>query len=132
MALFHSQTIEQLAEIIADRRWSVQWSSAVPIHTGGPKKPLFSVHDTNMARFLEPDQPLYILTHPSKDDNSLAPYETVEKIAAKNLKEMRTVQPKGPYLIGGFCFWAIVALEMAHQLTKQGEEVSLLFLVEPS
>ncbi|MBI5099966.1 MAG: amino acid adenylation domain-containing protein, partial [Nitrospirae bacterium] len=131
MALFHNQTIERLAEIIADRRWSVHWSSAVPIHTGGSKKPLFTVHDTNMARFLEPDQPLYILTHPSKDEN-LAPYSTVEKMAAKNLHEMRTVQPKGPYIIGGYCFWAIVALEMAHQLTKQGDEVSLLFLVEPS
>ena len=131
MALFHSQTIERLAEIIADRRWSVQWSSPVPIHTGGPKKPLFSVHDSHMARFLEPDQPLYILTHPSKDEN-LAPYKTVEKIAANNIKEIRTVQQKGPYFIAGYCFWAIVALEMAHQLTKQGEEVSLLFLVEPS
>ncbi len=131
MALFHNQTIERLAKIIAERRWSVQWPSAVPIHTGGSKKPLFTVHDTNMARFLEPDQPLYILTHPTKDEN-LAPYNTVEKMAAKNLHEMRTVQPKGPYIIGGYCFWAIVALEMVHQLTKQGEEVPLLFLVEPS
>jgi aspartate racemase len=131
MALFHNQTIERLAEIIANKKWSMQWSSAVPIHTGGPKKPLFSVHDSNMARFLEPDQPLYILTHPSKDEN-LAPYNTVEKIAANNIKEIRMVQPKGPYIIGGYCFWAIVALEMANQLKKQGEEVSLLFLVEPS
>jgi amino acid adenylation domain-containing protein len=131
MALFHNQTIEQLAEIIAAKRWSVEWSSVVPIHIGGSKKPLFSVHDTNLTRFLEPDQPFYILTHPSKDEN-LSPYSTVEKIAAKNLKEMRTIQPRGPYIIGGFCFWAVVALEMVHQLIKQGEKVSLLFLVDPS
>lgn len=131
MALFHNQTIERLANIIADNKWAVQWSSAVPINTNGSKKPLFSVHDTNMARYLEPDQPLYILTRPTKDDN-LAHYPTLEIIAANNIKEIRAIQPKGPYIIGGFCLWAIVALEMAYQLTIQGEEVSLLFLVDPT
>ena len=130
MALFHNPTIEQLSRIIMSKTWSVNWSSVVKIRERGSKIPLFSVHDTNLSRFLDSDQPLYILTHPNKDED-LAPYNTVEEIAARNILEMRTVQPKGPYIITGYCFWAVVALEMAHQLIKQGDEVPFLFLVEP-
>ena len=130
MALFHNPTIEQLSRIIINKSSSYKWPAIVKICASGSKIPLFSVYNTHLARFLEPDQPFYILTCPSKDEN-LDPYDTIEKIAALNIKEMRTVQPKGPYLIIGYCFWAIVTLEMAHQLIKQGDEVPVLFLVEP-
>jgi len=43
---------------------------------------------------------------------------------------LRTLQPKGPYLLGGHCVGGVVALEMAQQLTKQGEEVKLLALLD--
>ena len=39
---------------------------------------------------------------------------------------MREVQPPGPWYITGYCFGAIVAFEMAQQLTAAGEEVRLL------
>jgi len=130
MALFHNPTIEQLANIINSRNWSVKWSPIVRIRERGSNIPLFSVHDTNMSRFLESEQPIYILTHPNKDED-LAPYHTVEEIASRNILEMRTVQPKGPYIITGYCFWAVIALEMAQQLIKQGDDVPLLFLIEP-
>lgn len=131
MAVFHNPTIEQMADIILKDRWAVSWASVVPINAAGSKPPLFWVHDTYLAHCLESDQPLYILSHPNQDEN-LAHYDTVEKIADKNLEELRNVQPKGPYFIGGYCFWAMVAIEIADKLIKQGEEVSLLFLVEPT
>ncbi|MEW6601861.1 MAG: phosphopantetheine-binding protein [Nitrospirota bacterium] len=130
MALFHNPTIEKLCVIITEKKWAVRWSSVVKVRESGSHIPLFCVHSANLARFMEPTQPLYILTRPSKDDN-LAPYSTIAKIAKKNILEMRTVRPKGPYVITGNCLWAVVALEMAHQLIMQGEEVPFLFLVEP-
>jgi aspartate racemase len=50
----------------------------------------------------------------------------VEEMAAHYIEEIRKVQPQGPYLLGGFCMGAYIALEMAHQLQAQGLEVALL------
>ncbi|UJR80236.1 type I polyketide synthase [Sandaracinus amylolyticus] len=58
------------------------------------------------------------------------PHETFEEMAHAYLTEMRTVQPHGPYMIGGFSGGGITAYEMAHQLRKAGEEVSLLLLLD--
>ena len=44
---------------------------------------------------------------------------------------MRTVQPRGPYSLGGYCFGGMVAFDMAQQLKKQKEEVALLVLLDP-
>jgi len=129
--LFQSPTIEQLAETIRKGDWSEQTSSPVKINPGAPKVPLFWVHDMFLAKHLEPDQPLYVVRHwiPDEEITSL---NTVGERAAHYLKEVRSVRPKGPYVLGGYCFSSVVALEMARQLIQQGEEVSFLFLVEPS
>jgi len=56
---------------------------------------------------------------------------TVEGVAAKMISLMRAEQPKGPYMLGGNCFGAKLAYEMAQQLVRAGERVSLLVLVHP-
>src|SRR5690606_38688682 len=53
-----------------------------------------------------------------------------EEMAADYLSEVRQVQPNGPYLLGGFSGGGIVAYEMAKQLLAQGEEVSLLVMLD--
>jgi thioesterase domain-containing protein len=40
--------------------------------------------------------------------------------------------PHGPYVLGGYCIGAVVAMEIARQLTKKGEVVAHLLLVDPS
>lgn len=51
-------------------------------------------------------------------------------MAAEYLKEMRSVQPFGPYKLCGSSFGGLIAFEMACQLTADGEEVSLLALFD--
>ena len=41
------------------------------------------------------------------------------------INEMRSIQPEGPYYLGGFCLGSYVALEMVHQLEADGQEVGL-------
>jgi surfactin synthase thioesterase subunit len=53
-------------------------------------------------------------------------------MAALYISEMRSLMPQGPYLVGGMCFGATVALEMARQLEDQGQKVALLMLFDPS
>ena len=43
---------------------------------------------------------------------------------------MRSVQPKGPYFIGGWSFGGWVAFEMAQQLQNAGEEIALLAVLD--
>ena len=46
------------------------------------------------------------------------------------LKTIRTVQPQGPYALGGLCFGGVIAFEMAQQLRINGEPVSLVALLD--
>jgi aspartate racemase len=43
---------------------------------------------------------------------------------------MCTLQPEGPYFLGGLSFGGLVALEMAQQLLAQGQKVALLALFD--
>lgn len=40
------------------------------------------------------------------------------------------IQPKGPYRLGGICLGGLVSFEMAQQLKAEGQEVSLLLLID--
>jgi len=50
----------------------------------------------------------------------------VEKMAAIHIEKIKTVQPKGPYYLAGWCVGGMVAYELAAQLEKMGEEVKFL------
>ncbi|MFP2932202.1 thioesterase domain-containing protein, partial [Pyxidicoccus sp. 3LG] len=45
-------------------------------------------------------------------------------------KALRTVQPSGPYFLGGWSLGGVIAYEMARQLRASGETVALLALVD--
>jgi len=53
-------------------------------------------------------------------------------MAADYIKEIGTIQPEGPYFLGGYSFGGLVAFEMAHQLHKQGQKVALLVVIDPA
>jgi aspartate racemase len=133
-ALYQAATVEQLAKLIIQPSSPNPLISLVPIQTTGSKPAFFWVHGDSSGAFLPrclgPDQPLFGLGHQSHDGKP-ARYTEVETIAAHYLEEIRTVQPEGPYFLGGYSFGGTVAVEMAQQLKRQGEEVSVLFLLDP-
>jgi hypothetical protein len=55
----------------------------------------------------------------------------VDTIAAYYLREMRRVQPTGPFFLGGYSFGGVVALEVARQARSVGDHVGLLVLLDP-
>jgi amino acid adenylation domain-containing protein len=59
------------------------------------------------------------------------PDRRVQDIAARFVTAARSVQPDGPYRIGGFSFGARIAYDMAQELRAQGEEVAVLVLIDP-
>ena len=66
-----------------------------------------------------------------QDVLSLGEAPTLEGIAACLLRKILTMQPEGPYTIGGLCLGGILAYEIAFQLQAAGREVSLLVLLDP-
>jgi amino acid adenylation domain-containing protein len=76
---------------------------------------------------LSPGQPFRALH--ARWDGEAAAADSVEALATGYLAELRTVQPHGPYRLGGWSFGGIVAVEMAQQLRSAGEEIALLVLI---
>ncbi|MDZ8052915.1 MAG: alpha/beta fold hydrolase [Aulosira sp. ZfuVER01] len=115
------------------------WSSLVPLQPNGDKPPLFCVHGAgesvlyyrNFANYLGADQPFYALQARGVDGRK-APLTRVEKMAAHYIKEIQTIQPQGPYFLGGYSFGGLVVWEMARQLVAQGHKVALLALFDTS
>ena len=134
-ALFRGATIEQLAKRL-DRPTS-GFSSLVPIQPHGKRRPLFCVHEffgdvvlyERLARQLGDDQPFWGLQPPGID-GALKPASDIGKMAARYIEAMRSVQPEGPYSVGGLCAGGLVALEMAQQLRAAGHEVALVALLD--
>ncbi len=109
----------------------------VSLNEGGARQPLFFLHaalvgDGFYARQLATDlgtaQPIYSLTPLGLDGASVP--ETVEEIAETYVREIRRVQPHGPYLLGGFCLSGAVAFEIAQQLKRAGETIALVAVIE--
>jgi aspartate racemase len=131
-AVFQAPTIEQLASTLHTPESSSPWSRLVPFQTGGSKPPFFCVHAAGkyLVKLLGMDQPFYGL-RPHGQDGRQAPAK-VEDMAADYIKEIQTIQPKGPYYLGGYSFGGMVVFEVAQQLHKQGEEVALVALLDPT
>jgi thioesterase domain-containing protein len=57
-------------------------------------------------------------------------YDRIEDMAAHYIREMRGVQPKGPYCVGGSSVGGLIAYEVASQLLRAGEEVRLVVMFD--
>ncbi|MCC6694567.1 MAG: amino acid adenylation domain-containing protein [Candidatus Hydrogenedentes bacterium] len=111
----------------------------IPVRAEGSKRPLFFVAGagdvigtyTTLVSLLDPEQPFYGFPDPMYTTLTAAEI-TVERLAELYLREVRSKQDTGPYVLGGYSFGAIVAYEMARQLVAAGEQVGLLVLVDTS
>jgi len=83
----------------------------------------------HLAKYLGPDQPCYGLQARGVEDGQ-DPHTRIEDMAATYIQAMQTVQPAGPYLLGGWSMGGVVAFEMAQQLHAQGQSVALLALLD--
>jgi amino acid adenylation domain-containing protein len=143
--IFQAPTIAQLAEVLlADagsdthnsRNGAIASGSVlVEIQPNGSKPPIFccvpagSVQYASLSRLLGADRPFYVLRQPGLDIKQAATYNRVEELAVHYLREIRNIQPEGPYLLLGHCLGGSVAFEIAQQLHSQGQKVTMLALV---
>jgi thioesterase domain-containing protein/acyl carrier protein len=135
--MFQATTIAELAEVLASQSASAHWASLVPMHREGDRRPFFFVHAldglvlayADLARHLALDRPVYGLQAVGFDPAS-RPLESIDEMAAHYIRAMRSVQPEGPYLLGGWSAGGVVAFEMAQQLRRQQEGVAFLAILD--
>src|ERR1700691_3309886 len=136
-ALFRGATIEGLANIFRQNSLTEAPSSLVPIQPLGKKRPIFLVHPAGghvfpfvgLAQCLGPDQPCYGLQARGVEEGQEA-HTRIEDMAACYIEAIRSVQPEGPYLLGGWSMGGEIAFEMAQQLHALGQTVALLALLD--
>ena len=136
--LFAEPTIEHLARCLEAAGVAPAWSPLVPIQTGGTRSPFFCVHPIggavqgyrHLARHLGTDQPFYGLQAPGLESMVGDTHTAIEEMATAYSRQIREVQPQGPYRLGGWSFGGVVAFEMARQLAATGEGIALLALFD--
>lgn len=135
-ALLEAPTIAQLAEKLR-APLACSGSPLVLLRQDHSGSPLFVVPGVG-GRVLElvplasrlPGQPVYGFEATELDEAN-AGTARIEDLARQYAAELRSVQPRGPYYLGGVCFGAFVAFEIARQLTEAGDSVALLALLDP-
>jgi thioesterase domain-containing protein/acyl carrier protein len=138
-SIFHGATIHDLAELIAHGQHAANSSPLVPINRGGTGAPFFCVHPiggnvlcyAHLARHLGADQAFYGIRALGLN-GECEPIVRFEVMAARYIAEMRTIQPVGPYLLGGYSLGGVIAYEMARQLVAAGDAVAMVALLDSS
>jgi amino acid adenylation domain-containing protein len=112
-----------------------KWPALVTIQSGSFLPPLFIAHGLGgsllsfieLAGALGPEQPVYGLQLPAFIDQHQA---DLRILAANYVKQVRAIQPAGPYNLAGHSSGGLVVFEMACQIVEQGETVGLLALLD--
>ncbi|HET7848161.1 MAG TPA: amino acid adenylation domain-containing protein [Pseudolabrys sp.] len=129
-AVFYAPQLDQLAARLQEV--GVALPRIVPVRPDGSRHPLYWMGGGGtilpLAEALGPEQPFFdvLLDFPHGRD-SPPPFEA---LASEVARAVRAQQARGPYSIGGFCTHGILAYEVAAQLRAQGEQVSLVIMLD--
>lgn len=134
--LLEAPTPARLAAHIAGGQ-TAHHPSLLPVEEEGTGAPLFLVHgllgQVFLARYLRGhlgSRPIWGIQAQPQDPTVTTP-KSVEALAEEYIAIMKSVRPTGPWLIGGYCAGSFIAWEMAQRLTRAGEQVPLIFAIDP-
>ena len=135
--IFQFPTVRLLAKSLDEYGNSVNnrfYSIITPIQTEGSQPPFFWLYGGSVVPMIREkignNQPLYLLNHQSLDGKK-AKYLSTSEMAGYYIQAIMQVDSKGPYNLGGYSIGGMIIYEIAQQLSAQGKEVTLLFLLDP-
>ncbi|MFI6867093.1 amino acid adenylation domain-containing protein [Nocardia sp. NPDC050406] len=108
----------------------------LPIRPGGTEPALFCIHPSSgiawtylgLADALAPGRPIYGLQAPDLSGQPAA--RSIEEFARRYVREIRRLQPEGPYHVLGWSFGGLIAHAVATQLDAEGARVGVLALLD--
>ncbi len=112
-----------------------EWDTVLSLQPHGSLTPLFCIATTAqgpycfrpLSKRLGAGQPLLVVCIMPKGEERVP---TIQELAARACRSIRRIRPRGPYILGGYCFGGTVAFETARQLRSEGEDVRLLALFD--
>jgi thioesterase domain-containing protein/acyl carrier protein len=133
--IWSARTVRELAKRMEPANEDRAGCRVVAINDGRSGTPLFLVHPAGgsvlgyaaLGRKLQ--RPLYGL-EVNSGSQLAAVRQDIAKLAKEHLTQIRSVQPRGPYRLGGWSTGAMIAFEMAAQLEAAGESVERVFLLD--
>jgi thioesterase domain-containing protein len=138
-AIFRAPTIESFAHLLQQDSISKIDPVLMPLQQGSGTIPFFAVAapgvDTTgfalLARQMGEAQSTYKLqpAGPIVWDRPFSK-EELRALARECIVAMRSVQPQGPYCLGGMCEGVLIAQQMIVELESQGEEVGLFAIFD--
>ncbi|HYO78431.1 MAG TPA: thioesterase domain-containing protein [Thermoanaerobaculia bacterium] len=132
--LLELNTIGKMADYLRTRADHAR--TVIALQPEGSRPPLFCLAGKGgsvivfrkLAALLGNDQPFYGITHHGIDRDSLP--RTLAALAACYADAIRATQPTGPYYLAGYSAGGMVAYELARQLTRAGDRVAFLGLLD--
>lgn len=108
----------------------------IPINTKGTKQTSFWIHGATgyatvfrqLSQALGPDYKIYGFQARGTDGKTMP--MMFEEMVEHYYQCIRTIQPKGPYFLGGYSFGALVAMEIARRLHREGEVILHLVMFD--
>lgn len=126
--LFACTTLAEMADYISKQVTRAAHPALVPM---GKREgqPLFLVHPIQgrVEAFVALGA---CLSRPLVALQQVQRHESIAQMATAYLTAIRSVQPQGPFVLGGYSFGTLVASEMARQLEREGEPVQALVLLD--
>jgi aspartate racemase len=109
----------------------------VVLQATGEGKPLFIFPGINgvpstyadLASRLGNERPVFAF-HLIGSLNECEPVRQVERLAQLYAAEIRSAQPRGPYLLFGYSFGGVLAFEVARELLSHSERVGLVAMAD--
>lgn len=125
-ALTQALTLSELATFLRERLYSA--APLTPTGQTDAQPSLFCIDfRLSLADVLGKDLPMYELATDSQDVLS---HSRIETLAASYVRNVRDLQPEGPYFLSGFGSSGILAFEMAQQLIAAGQQVPFLGILQ--
>ncbi|HEY3990180.1 MAG TPA: condensation domain-containing protein [Acidobacteriaceae bacterium] len=124
--IFDAGTVAKLSERLRNQG---EIRAMVPVQTHGHRPPVFMIHSyllyQGLSQALGQTQPFYGVRE-LETDSELNMQERV----ANYVREIRAVQPHGPYSVMGWCAAGPLTVELARQLIEAGETIGAVILFD--
>lgn len=136
--LLNSTTIKQTANNIHEfKNNNDNSSNIVALKTSGNKTPFFCVHAVSGTTFpfislsakLDNSRPFYGIQSYGFNDNEI-PIDNIEEMAKTYRDSIKKIRKDEPFIIAGWSFGAVVALEMVRQLRIENNNKVLLIIFD--
>ncbi|KAG0323456.1 hypothetical protein BGZ97_004087, partial [Linnemannia gamsii] len=136
--LFKAPTVAGLGQQLGEPHDNdASFRVVLPLRVRGEEPALFCVHPRNglswcyagLMRHLDRSVPIYSLQARRLSTPGYVP-DGIGHMALDYVKQIRSIQPAGPYRLMGWSLGGVIAFEMACELQSKGAQVSSLALLD--